>query len=328
MYLFTDIAEIIMPDNRIKNTQFSSFADTSWFDGKGKKIPFNHSHDHWPSDLPSRTNIDDIDSYENIVVLVGDSFIYGDGVGSHQTIDYWLNKLSGDTKFINLGQPGASNTYTVKMLNQWFNSEYAKKTKAVVFNLAPLNRFFSTISASYMNYTDGYNRYNIDSPILYDNTYENKAFCFNQTIENPVTEETNMGNIDQKQVLRKAQREYMSYFAEWATPLNSLIECENYFVQMYWMCRGLDIPFYYLLNDPILDTVYSAEDLSWFHENLVKLEKKSKLKRVDLSGSIDSVWNKKSNFDVSDIFLSCGHWTPSANQIIAGQLLTEYTNDK
>lgn len=316
-----------MSEHKNKNTKFSNFSDLSWAkEIKGTPLNFVPG-EVWPNELPTRSDLNDLDSYENIVVIIGDSFIFGHGVSYDNTIDYYANDLSGDTKFINLGTPGCSNDYTVKLLNQWFNTQYAEKTTAVIFNVAPLSRFFSTISLSYMNYIPS-NKPNL-KPRLYDHDYENRAYCYHQNLENPLKYES-IGSPPRR-VIHKAQREHQTYFSEWATPLNDLVALEEYFIQMYWMCRGLDIPFYYLLTDSIVNTIYNEDDLDWFYEKLASLSEKSKLQYVDIRDKIDVVWNPNAveyNKKVSDIFLPCGHWTPTANKIIADRLFEVYTNGR
>ena len=311
------IAEIIMKDAR--NTKFSYFSDLSWFDGRGTPIPFkNYDGDNfnevWTSHLPTRSDISGIYDCKNIITLFGDSFMFGHGVPKNKTISHFINKNSSDTISISFGIPGSGNEHTIKKLNQWVNTEHSEKTSAVVFNLAPLPRFDFIMSKRYPDYFTP----NASTlwPDLYDETYDNRCIIQNMTAGNP----PDVSDIKEKNIRKKIKEEYDSYYAFGDTPIKQLIGFERYIMQMYWMCRALDIPFYYIMNDWLLFNFLNKPDMEWINEKLNKLEKTSKLKRIDISGL-------HKEFDESEIYLKCGHWTPKINKHIAGLIYKEYLND-
>lgn len=306
-----------MEDKR--NTKFSYFSDMSWFDGIGTDIPFKNADDDnfnekWESTLPTRANTTTLDKCDNIIAMFGDSFMYGHGVQRRYTIDKFITDNSKDIKAISFGVPGSGNSNTVRMVNQWFNTGYADKTSAVVFNVAPLPRFDLVISKRYSEYgvfeKTGY------WPDLYDETYTNRCIYTNQNGGN----NPDLSMVEDRSLKRKMTNIYDSYYRLWDTPINSLISFEHYMIQMYWMCRALDKPFYYIFNEWLVTNFLNKDDFAWLSEKLSNLEKTSKLKRIDISDI-----HKK--LKEEEIYLKCGHWTPRVNRLIADKIYKEYLND-
>ena len=307
------IAETTMKDRR--NTKFSYFSDLSWFDGRGARTPYDPElKEVWPSDLPTRSDITKIDECKNIIAIFGDSFMYGHGVRKTKTIPHFINTNSKDTIGLSFGMPGASNDYTVKTLNQWTNNAYTEKTVAVVFNVAPLPRFDAVISEKYPGYINtGPNTF---WPDLYDERYDYRCNVSSQNGGNL----PDLKSTKDNKVRKTMQGMYDSYYRYWDTPVNQLINFEKYMLQMYWICRALDIPFYYIINQWVVSSFLNKSDMEWLTEKLNKLEKTSKMKRIDIS-DLDR------DYDESKVYLKCGHWTPFSNKLIADRIYKEYLND-
>lgn len=98
--------------------------------------------DHWDSDNLTRTELD-MTQLENskIVLCIGDSFTFGDGVYYNDTFSALLQdtEVFKDYKVINIGLRGASNDLITKLLRNWCN-RYSSQIEYVIMGYTFMNR--------------------------------------------------------------------------------------------------------------------------------------------------------------------------------------------
>ena len=107
--------------------------------------------DDWNVDLQTRSTMSPITPEDKIILLVGDSFTFGDGVkhkdtfcGQLQSTDFFK-----DYKVINIGIRGASNDLITNVLSKWCNM-YANQIKYVIMGFSFYSRrvFYTDLSKS------------------------------------------------------------------------------------------------------------------------------------------------------------------------------------
>ena len=109
----------------------------------------DNEFDDWNVELQTRSLAENnIGPDDRIVLCVGDSFTFGDGVYYKNT---WTNHLQEgvfkDYKVINVGICGASNTLITNTLSKWCNL-YSKQIKCVIIGLSFSQRrtYFSAVN--------------------------------------------------------------------------------------------------------------------------------------------------------------------------------------
>jgi len=134
----------------------------------------DNEFDDWNVELQTRSLAEmDIGPDDRIVLCVGDSYTFGDGVYYKDT---WTNHLQEgvfeDYKVINVGICGASNTLITNTLSKWCNL-YAKQIEHVIigFSFSHRRTYFSEFDkkslgdSSVVNLSAGAN-WNTDTPLL------------------------------------------------------------------------------------------------------------------------------------------------------------------
>ena len=131
------------------SSEFSTLSDFSWAEkqkGSGIKNRFDKKYarersEKWETNYPTRTNISDIDTVENIVPIFGDSFLFCTGMPKRFDISHLLRTNATDTLFINLARGGLGNNRIITRLEQWANDKNSKKTKTIIIGLSSMYRF-------------------------------------------------------------------------------------------------------------------------------------------------------------------------------------------
>ena len=112
------------------SNEFSVLSDLLWAKNRrGQPIGvhldanFNHINEVWESDYPTRTNTNDIEKFNNIVPIFGDSFMFCAGLPRQHELSHLLNAKHTDVKFVNFAKPGSGNTRIITRIEQWVNDE-------------------------------------------------------------------------------------------------------------------------------------------------------------------------------------------------------------
>ena len=130
------------------SNEFSVLSDFSWASHrKGSPVgvhldkKFNHINEVWENEYPTRTNINDIEKFDNIVPIFGDSFMFCAGLPREYETSNLLNAKYSNVKFVNFSKPGSGNTRIITRIEQWVNDKLSKKTKTIIVGLSSMYRF-------------------------------------------------------------------------------------------------------------------------------------------------------------------------------------------
>lgn len=278
----------------------------SWFDGIGNDIPFTNIEgdnfgEKWERELPTRSDTSRIDSCKKIIPIFGDSFMYGHGLPRTHTLDVKLQENFDDTVVINFGIPGSNNTNTIRLINQWLNTEYAEKTYCIIANIAPLPRYNLIFSPNY--HAHGIRTEDGDIPTLYDETYSNRTMF--QLMNNNKPDFKSSKSYENK-IFNEIHNHFFEYID---TPINNIVSFEHYVTQLKWISKAIDKDIYLTIDEWIFNFL-NDDDKDWVLHNISKIENESRLRRVDLSDIFE-------NIDVKQSKLRCGHWTDFGTERVA-----------
>ncbi|MFH2137540.1 MAG: hypothetical protein ABII88_03395 [Candidatus Omnitrophota bacterium] len=131
-YSFPDI-KTIEPENYTPN-----LSRLSYFSHSGDFKSISNKKFHVTINNFGSRNLFEINrSGDDNVVLLGDSFFLGEGLNDDQTISYFLNKICGKNKYINLATINANiNDSVANYFSKWVNMS---PPKVIIFQILLIN---------------------------------------------------------------------------------------------------------------------------------------------------------------------------------------------
>lgn len=282
------------------SNEFSVLSDLLWAEHrKGQPVgvhldkKFSHINEIWESNYPTRTNINNIEKFTNIIPIFGDSFMFCAGLPRQHEISHLLNAKYSNIKFINFAKPGSGNTRILTRLEQWVNDELSKKTKTIIIGFSSMYRF------DYYMDTDNPNSISAHNSI-YDLESHKILRAFDLM---PQMNPKDLYNTEKPEMQRKIQKNISKVWAH-------MMEQETSYTNVWFRNVETNIRRLDWLTKAMNWDVIFVDNLSW-HESVHPNDRNvynKYLKDMDIPErkfKIINMWEE--NKSVEDR-CDCGHW--------------------
>ena len=130
------------------SSEYSTLSDFSWAKRRIGELVIRLiidiliTKEYWESEYPTRTNISDIDTVEEIIPIFGDSFMFCSGMPKQYDVSTLLKQILPEKLYLlNLARCGSGNNRIITRLEQWANDKNSEKTKTIIIGFSSMYRF-------------------------------------------------------------------------------------------------------------------------------------------------------------------------------------------